>query len=177
MLPRIFRIKLLKKIAQTPPNLPTSGVSQTTVVSGSPPSFIASSYYPSTIIAFQAKNIPWINGLANLLNIATYYSSNGQVNLSWMRSNNFNFSTDQVPSTDLKNLMVFSKLVYGQLFTNSGAAYQQPLTPQEISDKIKILNSSQALNNLSAVQPTSQLSTKIGGNLRELIKNYLLQIK
>lgn len=173
------RLKILNKIAQaTPPaNLPTSSVANTKPVAGSPPSFKADDWYPSLRIGFQNKNVPWINGLANLLNTSLYYSSDGKTHLNWMRSVNFNFGTDQVPSVDLKNLMLFSKMVYQQLFTNLGQAYTQQLTPEQIAEKIQYLRTSQPFNNLSQVSPTGQLSTKIGGNLKTLIYNYLLQIK
>lgn len=172
------RLKLLGKIAQNvPQNLPTDSVANTTPITGSPPAFNASDYYPSMRIGFQTKNIPWINGLANLLNTSMFYAGGGKVSLPWMRSVNFTFGTDQVPSVDLRNIMNFTKLVYSQLFTNLGQAYQQPLTPEQIAEKIEILRNSQFYNNLSQVNPTGQLSTKIGGNLKTLINSYLLQIK
>ena len=172
------RLKILNKIAQTVPgNLPTDSVANTTPVTGSPPAFNASDYYPSFRIGFQAKNVPWINGLANLLNTSMYYASNGKVSLPWMRSVNFNFGADQVPSVDLRNIMNFTKLVYNQLFTNLGQAYEQPLTPEQIDEKIRLLKVSQFYNNLSQINPSGQLTIKIGGNLKTLINSYLLQIK
>lgn len=172
------RIKILKRIAQTalPTNLPTDATANNPVT-GSPPSFNATDYYPSITIGFTSKNVPWINGLVNLLNTSLFYASAGKVHIPWMRSVNFNFGTDQAPSVDLRNIMNFTKLVYNQIFTNLGQAYQQPLNPQQIAEKKRILLSSQAFNNLSQVNPSSQLSTKIGGNLKTLINNYLLQIK
>ena len=172
------RLKILNKIAQAalPTNLPTAATSNNPVT-GSPPAFNASDYYPSIIIGYTSKNMPWINGLMNLLNTSLFYTSSGKVHLPWMRSVNFNFGTDQVPSVDLKNIMNFTKLVYNQILTNLGQAYQQPLTPQQIAEKIRILTASQPFNNLSQVNPSGQLSTKIGGNLKTLINNYLLQIK
>lgn len=178
MLPRPLRLKLWEKIAQTPPsNLPTTQVAQTKTVSGSPPFFTASDWYPGIIIGFQAKNVPIINGLSNLLNTALFYMSNGQVHLPFLRQQNFIFSTDQYPDHNLRNLANFSKLIYQQIFTNMGVPYQQPLSPQQIAEKIALLRNSQFISNLSATNPTSQLATKISGNLRELITNYLLRIK
>lgn len=178
MLPRQLRLKLWEKIAQTPPaNTPTTQVAQTTTVSGSPPVFVASDWYPSVIVGFQSKNTPIINGLSNLLNTALFYTSNGQVHLPWMRQQNFVFGSDQFPDPNLRNLMNFSKLVYQQIFTNMGAPYQQPLTQPQIAEKIALLRNSPFLGNLSATNPTSQLATKISGNVRELITNYLLRIK
>lgn len=177
MLPRALRLQLWKKMAQTTPNLPTEQVAQTKPVSGSPPTFVASQWYPSMLVGFQAKNIPWINGLTNLLNVAMFYTSNGQISMPWMRQQNFIFGADQVPSVDLRNLMNFSKLIYQHFFTDLGQPYQQALTPQQIADKINLLRNSPFFTNLSATSPTGQLAAHIGGNLRELIRDYLQQIK
>lgn len=178
MLPRQLRLKLWEKMAQTPPpNLPTTQVAQTKTVSGSPPAFTATSWYPSIIVGFQAKSVPIINGLSNLLNTALFYTSDGKVHMPFLRQQNFIFSTDQYPDINLRNLANFSKLIYQQLFTNMGAPYQQALTPPQIAEKIALLRNSPFLGNLTATNPTSQLATKISGNVRELITNYLLQIK
>lgn len=161
------RLKILEKIAQT----------QTKSVAGSPPKFVASDIYPSIMTAFQSKNVPLINALADLLNTVMYYTSNGQVNMMQLRNNNFNLGTDQVISADLKNLMEFSKILYNQVFTNLGVDFKSPLSSQQISDKITVLKNSSYLNNLSNANLTGQVATKVSGNPKELIKNYLLQIK
>lgn len=174
-----FRIRVLEKLAQTmaPNNLPSAEVTSTQTVSGSPPSFNAADYYPGIIKGFTSRNISIINGLVNALNQGLYYTSNGQVHLPWMRSVNFNFGTDGVPSVDLKNLMGFSKQLYQLVFTNHGTEDNTELTPQEIAKRIAPLKTSQFINNLSTTNPMGQLSTKIGGNIKTIINNYLLQIK
>lgn len=169
------RITILAKIAQTA--LPQDTTTPNTVVSGSPPTFIASNFYPSMMVGLQAKNVPWVNGLANILNTALYYTSGGKVHMPWLRQTNFNFATDQAPSADLRNILNFSKLVYNQLFTNHGANFEQALIPEQIAERIRILANSSFFNNLSQVNPTGQLASKIGGNLKTIINDYLLQIK
>jgi hypothetical protein len=172
------RIKLLNRIGQAATGqMTTDEVNKMTSVAGTPPVFLASSIYPSLIIGFTAKNVPWINGLSNVLNEALYYSSNGQVNLTIMRNNNFTTDTSQMPSEDLKNIAIFCKMVYQYLFTNKGANFTQALTPQEISEKVNFLNNHQSLNNLPVSMSSGQLTAKLGGNLKTIIKNYLLQIK
>lgn len=174
-----LRKSFLNKLAQTSniSNLPTAEVAKTQSVSGSPPTFIATSYYPSYILAFSTKNIPIINGLSDVLNQALYYSSNGKVHLPWMRSVNFNITTSNIPSIDLRNLMEFSKQIYNQLYTNLGATYTKPLTKEEITSKVNLLRNSNYLNNLSSTNVISgQLGSKLGGNLKTIIHNYLLRI-
>lgn len=181
MLPRPIRLKLWTKIAQTVPvpgpnDQPSTQAAKPTSVSGSPPVFIASDWYPTIITGFQTKNMSKINHLADLLNLSLFYTSGGKINMRWMKEQNWTFSTEQFPSTDLRNLMNFSKLVYYHIFSDSGAPYQRSLTPEQINQKLNILRSSPFLNNLSAVNPTSQLATKIGGNIKTLITDSLLQI-
>jgi len=172
------RIKLLHKIAQNAVNqLTTDEVNKTNTVAGAPPVFTATSFYPTIITGFAAKNVPWINGLSNVLNDSLYYSSNGQINLTWMKNNNFNVGTTQIPSQDLKNIANFCKEVYQRLYTNLGTDFEQPLTTQQIAERVGYLNNNQYLNNLPLAMSSGQLTTKLGGNLKTIIKNYLLQIK
>lgn len=176
---RRARLEILKKIAQAslPAAVPSDEAAKTTVVAGSPPPFKASNAYPGIIVGLQAKNVPWVDGLADILNTSLYYSSNGQVSMPWMRQVNFSFSSDKSPSADLRNIMNFTKQVYNYLFTNLGSAYQQPLPADQLQEKIHTLQTSQFLSNLASANPTGQLATKLGGNLKTIITNYLLQIK
>jgi hypothetical protein len=165
-------MKFFKKIAQTA----VSTENETATVSGSPKAFMATDYYP-IILAFSSRNIPLIDGLSNVLNNALYYSSNGKNDLQWLKSINFNFDVSNVLSTDLRNIIGFAKQVYLQIYTNNGQIDKKALSSQEIADRINPLKYSQYLSNMSATGTNSQLNTKIGGNLRTLINNYLLQIK
>jgi|SRR6185436_6690582 len=173
-----LRLRIFEKLAQAnpPENLPTTQTAQTKTVSGSPPSFMATDYYPITL-AFSPRNTPIINVLSNLLNQALYYSSDGKIHLPWMRSVNFNFDTSNIPSVDLKNLMEFSKQIYNQIYTSNGKFDNRQLTAQEIFNRINPLKYSQYINNLSSTNPAGQLASKIGGNIKNFINNYLLQIK
>ena len=172
------KLAILKKLAQGATNeMVTDEVNKNKSVAGTPPSFTASSAYPSLVVGFGAKNVPWINGLSNILNDALYYTSNGQVYLQWLKSNNFGPGVSQVPSQDLKNIMTLSKVIYTYIYTNLGQDYKQALTSEEISQKINYIKSQESLNNLPTVNPFGQLNTKLGGNLKTIIQNYLLQIK
>lgn len=168
-----LRYKILYKLSQTADNLTTDGVNATKTVSGSPTPFIATDYYPNIILAFSSNNATIINKLIDVINMALYYTSNGKVDFQWMKSNNFNFTTSDIPSVDLKNLMNFSKEIYSQIFSSN----RQKLNPEEISQKINLLKNSKALQNISSTNPVGQLSGKIGGNIKVVINNYLLQIK
>jgi hypothetical protein len=94
-----------------------------------------------------------------------------------MENASYNFGTDSVPSVDLKNLMGFSKQIYSNLFTTNGAEYKRALTPEEIANKVQTLKSSSHLSNLSQSSPMGQLRSKLGGDVKTLINDILLQIK
>jgi hypothetical protein len=178
MLPRHFRQKFFAKIAQTTTsNMPTAQVAATTPVLGAPNPFVPSDWYPSIITGFTTRNIPIINGLANVLNMAIFYSSNGQMSLPILRQRNWIFDASQVPNADLRNLLNYAKLFYQQILTNLGENYTQALAPEQIKEKVNALQNSIYLSQLSSAQPAGQLAMHVGGNVRELIKNYLLQIK
>lgn len=162
--------------AAAPADLPTDGVTQTTTVSGTPPSFRPTDYYPGIMTGFTSKNVPIIDKLSDVLNLALFYNSGGKIHLPWMRAQNFNFSTD-VPSVDLKNLMGFAKQVYHTLYSNNGEQDKAQLTPEQIVQRIAPLKTSIFISNLSSSNPTGQLAAKLGGNAKTLLNDLLLQIK
>lgn len=174
-----LRNRVLNKIAQIEPpsNLPSEEVAKTKTVSGAPSYFDIVQYYPTIITAFGSQNMNWITKLVDVLNQALFYTSDGKIQLKWMQNNSFNFGVDSAPSPDLKNLMGFSKQIYSNLFTNNGSKYEKQLTTEEISKKIQTLKSSSFLSNLSQSNPMGQLQSKLGGNIKTLINDILLQIK
>lgn len=159
------RIKILNKIAQTKS------------VSGSPRSFNIATAYPTTTLGLGSKNIPALVKLGDLLNNALYYSSNGEKDLQWMKSINFNADTSGAMSVDLKNIILFCNLLYHNLMTNLGVDFKQQLSTDDIANRVRLLSTSQPLTSLSSTNTTSQLNSKIGGNLKTLILDALTQIK
>lgn len=174
-----LRHRILSKFAQmeAPENLPTEEVTQTKTVSGTPSHFDIVQYYPTIITAFGFQNMNWITKLVDVVNQALFYTSDGKIQFKWMENNSFNFSSDGVPSTDLRNLMGFTKQIHDNLFTNNGAEYKQALNSEEIKKKIQTLKSSSFLSNLSQSNPMGQLKSKLGGDVKTLINDILLQIK
>lgn len=174
-----LRLKILQKIAQstTTTDLPTAQVAATQSISGAPTSFVASNIYPTIVTGFTSRNIGYINALADLLNTCIFYSSNGQLDLNRMKTNNFSSGLTAVPSADLKNLMGFSKALYNIMFTNHGQDFKKQLSPQEIQQLINNLENNQFIQNLPSTNPVGQLATKVEGNIKTLIVNYLSNIK
>jgi len=162
------RIKILNRIAQD--------LLSKSSVSGSPRSFNIVSLYPTTVLGLTSKNISPLTKLADLLNNALYYLSDGEKDLEWMRTVNFSFDAS-IASGDLKNVMLFCKLFHTNLLTNLGADFTEALPATEIANRIRILSTSAPLINLSSTSITGQLNLKIGGNLKSLITQTLTQIK
>lgn len=162
---RKHRINILNKIAQSKS------------VSGSPRNFNIATVYPTTTLGLSSKNIPALVKIGNLLNNALYYLSNGEKDLQWMKSINFNADTSGAMSVDLKNIILFCNLLYHNLMTNLGVDFKQQLSEDEITNRVRLLSTSQPLTSLSSINATSQLNSKIGGNLKTLILEALTQIK
>jgi hypothetical protein len=169
-----FRMKWLFVLAEDA--LPTKELADSKPVAGNPQPFNAITLYPGMITAFSHNNANIIAGLANILNIALYYSSNGQKDLMDLKNLNFIFDTSAIPSVDLKNLMSVSKQFYNLLLTDHGLSYEKALSKEEIKEKVTELRNSQFLVNLSSTNTGSLLSSKIGGNVKNIINNYLLRI-
>lgn len=172
---RRLRLKILKKIAQNTPAPSTDPTVKS--VAGSPPDFNVITLYPTLTRGLNATNAGIINKLCHSLNDALYYSSDGKIHLPWMKSVNFNYDTSGATSTNLKNLMLFARLLYQNLITDQGNNFKEPLTPEQIKERVDRLTQSQPLNNLSSTNLGSQMGTKVGGDLKTVIRNYLLQIK
>jgi hypothetical protein len=94
-----------------------------------------------------------------------------------MQNNSFNFGIDNVPSVDLKNLMGFAKQLHSTIFTNNGEQDDRALNSEEIGKRIATLKNSSFLSNLSTSNPMGQLQSKLGDNVKSLIKDTLNQIR
>ena len=172
-----LRMRVLEKLAQiNTTSLPSDQAAQTKPTTAAPPAFQASAIYPGIRYGFNTASIPIIDAFVSLLNTAVHYASNGAVNFQTFRNDSFNFDASIAPSVDQKNLMNLSKRVYHTLL-NNGQAYKQALTGKQVSDMVDMILASPEFNNLSHVSPTGLLATKIQGNLKTLITNYLTYLK
>lgn len=168
MLPIQKRKEFFYKLSQTAmPPVPTEQTVNQTPNIGPPPTFIASNIYPSLTKGFSSGAVTIINNLSTYINNALFYASAGEYSLPKLYNLNFNFSPTIIPDAnrDLKNLTLFAKQIYSEIY-NAGNAYSVPLKEKEFKDKITTLLGSFYLNNLSQVNPTSQLSIKMGGNIK-----------
>jgi hypothetical protein len=168
-------MKILKKAIEKLPDLPTDQVVKTSPVSGNLTAFVASSKYPSLKNAFQSSAITRINELSEYLNKVLFYSSTGSYDMNKLFQKSFNYSASDIPpySKDLKYILLFCKDIYNIIY-NSGLAYNNKFLDKETYlDKFNSLLKNQHLNNLSQVNPASELASKVSGNTKADIKNYL----
>jgi len=161
------RLKILTKIAQqaTTPTAPT-----TTMVP--PPGFQASSIFGWLGSVYNTQTVSSLNNLCSTLNIALHYVSNGQFNWQVLRGNGFQVDPSGAPNVDAKNLINLSMLTY-QTLLNAGNKPPQQVSPSQIATWVGMLSNSQALMNLSQVNPTGVIAQKIPGNLKDTILTYL----
>jgi hypothetical protein len=167
-----LRKEILTKLAQTTPAAPTTP----NKVIPAPPSFIASNVFPSLTSGYNPASIIIINNLMSLLNTALQYASGGSVNLQTFRNNNFNVDPGSAPSPDQKNLTILAKMAYN-LFLNKGNPFGKLLAGKQISIFVDQILASPAFQNLSQINPTGPLATKIQGNLKTIIQDNLTHLK
>lgn len=160
-----YRIKWLKVIAQITDQKP---------VISDPQPFIASNNYTTISIAYGSTATQSINKLIDLINNALFHISNGKFDFHWMKSNNFSFGVSDISIPELKCLMQFSKTIYYFLL-NNGQPFKNPLTKEQIKNRIDLIKQSQDLNSLPSTIYTK--SKKVPNNLKTLINNYLTSIK
>jgi hypothetical protein len=173
MISKKLRRKFLQKISQTTTPT-TTGTTPTTI--SSPPSFTASSVYPGISTGYNSGSLTIINNFVSLLNTALHYASNGQVNFQTLRNDNFNFDPSGATSVDQRNLMGIAARVY-RSFLNSGQRFTKPLIGEQIAKMADLITFSPEFNNLSQVNPTGPLATKLQGNIKSLITNYMTYLK
>ncbi len=135
---------------------------------GTPPSFLASARY-ALILGFEQNAVFQIDKIVNYLNQALFYASGGKYNLNYLAQNNFNIT---VPTSDreVRLLLGFSKDLYTWLL-NNGAPYKEKLNKEAFEYRINKLLSTYSLNNLSQVNVTGPLASKLGNIKVELINS------
>jgi hypothetical protein len=163
-------MRIFKKLAQTT-------TPSTTTVIGTPTPFLVTELYPSVILGLNGRNINFINLLGELLNKTIYYMSNGEIKMYELKQSSFNSGTTSVKDPLLKHVIDFAALVHNNLFTNKDEQYKKELTPEEIKAITQELLSSSELSVIPSSNPTSFLTSKIGGNLKEFIIKYLSNIR
>lgn len=166
------RFEIWIKLAQQAPAAGTTPATQQASIPPPPPSFQASAAYGWMTRAYNSYTVTTLNNLIATLNVALHYSSNGKYNFLILRNSAFQVDPSAATSVDTKNLLNLALLIY-RTYLNHGNPLPQAATAQQIQTWNGMISNSQALLNLSQLNPTGQISQKIPGNLRENILNFL----
>ena len=161
-----FRWRLLQKLSQ-------QGAQAASPVTNVPPPTL-----PSILIAhlhegYNGATVQLIVSLVQQLNAALHYASNGQDNFQKIIDNNLDLSG---AASDEKNIGALCKRMY-ITFLNSRNAFTSKVTGKNITTWATAIVNSPEYNNLSQINPTGILATKLHGNLKSIILDYMNQIK
>jgi len=168
-------IKLLAQ--QLPATTPASNTKAgPTTVPGSPTAFDPYSYFPTLTTGWGSNNVAPIRQLTNTLNWAIYILTSGQLDMNKLRATNFVVDVSKYPDTIARIVIKIALLSFKMIY-NNGAAYQQVLAPEVKTQRLQILKNAIASLQLPDGGVNALLTTKIGGNIKQVILDTLQQIK
>lgn len=122
---------------------------------------------------YNPETVTLIINLVNYLNTFLHYSSLGKDNFQKLSTNNLDLSGATGPH---KNIGLISKKVFQTLLNNKNT-FSDKVSANLINQWCNTIISMPEFNNLTSVNPTSQLATKLPSNLKTLILNLLNLIK
>jgi hypothetical protein len=162
------RLKIITKLAQAQPTQPT-----TTTPTLAPPPAPPSDLFSYLNEGYNGPTAQLITGLTGQLNSALYYASQGKDNFQKIINNNLDLSG---AAPDNKNVGMISQKFYNT-FLNRKNPFTKKIDGSVIRNWSDTLLNSSEYNNLSQINPTGLLATKLQGNLKTIIQNYINQIK
>src|SRR5574338_914218 len=166
---KTLRHRILTKLAQTQTPQSNTTPAQSVAAPTAPPedlfSYLAEGYNGATVALLRR--------LTTQLNNALHYATNGRFNFQSIVNNNMELS-GQTP--DAKNVGLLSKRIYDTFLNKKNPFNNKKVLPTTIHQWTGAITSSPEYNNLSQINPTSQLSIKIGGNLKPEILSYMTSI-
>lgn len=165
-----LRQRILTKLAQTTPTT----TEEKPVLA--PPPAVPTILFSHLGEGYTAGTVAFLAQLVSLLNTAAHFASQGKDNFQKFVNSGFNFDGSNSFSPDQKHINLLSKTLYNT-FLNRSNPFAQKVAPKQIHAWADAMMSSDDFNSLSQVNPSSQLATKLPGNLKTTIQNVLNQIK
>lgn len=165
-----FRQRILTKLAQTQtPQSDTTPV-QSVAAPASPPGDL----FAHLAEGYNGATIPLLTGLTGQLNTALHYATNGKYNFQSIINNNMDLSG---VTSDAKNIGGLSQRFYNTFLNRKNSFNGKKVLAATINNWVGDVTNSGEYNNLTQINPTSQLATKLGSNLKSEILNYMNAIK
>lgn len=168
MRPASLRRRILNKIAQTQPTQ-----NEATSPALAPPPAVPGDVYAQLNQGFNAETVNLLKALTNYLNIALYYASDGKDSIQKISNNNMDLSG---ASPAHKNIGTIAKNIY-DTFLNKKNPFTKKIVPASIHQWTSNIINSPEYNNLSQVQPSGNLATKLPGNIKTTILDHINLIK
>lgn len=161
-----LRLRILTKMAQAQPTAPAKVIP--------PPPAVPSVLFSHLNEGFSAATVPLLVQVADVLNTAVHYASDGYDNFQKFINTSFSFS-NSATSPEQRDLRGLCKELYKNLL-NSGNAFKEKAPPQQIHNAVASFLNSGEFSNLSQVSPTGQLAIKVP-NLKGSLQDSMNQIK
>lgn len=160
-----LRHRILTKLAQTPAApTPTKTLGPVPPIPG-----VLLTQLPN---GYGAGTIPFIVQVVNELNTALHYASEGADNFQKIMDN----ATANLSNPDWKHIHNVAKQFY-TTFLNSKNPFAKPVPTSTIHQWADAIISNSDFTSFSHINPTSQLATKLQGNLKTDIERFLDSIK
>lgn len=128
--------------------------------------------------SYNSASVRYLSYILHMIHVALHYASMGKYNLLKNQSNIGSLDPSGATSVDAKNLILLAQLIY-RTFLNNGQAFNNPPDGAQIATWINTITTSQALSNLSQLNPTGPAAQnlRLDGSFRQNIINYLGYLK
>jgi hypothetical protein len=164
-----LRQRILKKVAQDQGAQPTATPA---VIPPPPPA--PSILFSHLSEGYNGGTVSLIISLTQQLNKALHYASNGKANFQKIIDGNLDLSG---ADPDEKNVGTLCKKWYVTFLNSRNTFAGQKVPGKTIATWVNDIITSPEYGNLSQVNPTSALATKLPGNLKTIIQDSTNQIK
>ena len=162
-----LRLRILKKLSQAQTPQPDQMPSVLP-----PPPTVPADLFSHLAEGYNGSTVSVLILLINQLNNALHYASGGKGKFQDIINNNIDLSS----STDYKNIGTVSQIIFNS-FLNKKNSFNNKVSPSNIKSWADALTMNSDYNNLSLIKSNSFLATKLQGNLKTIIQNYINQIK
>lgn len=168
MIARVLRKKIINKLAQAQKAQTTE-----TTFTLAPPPTIPGDIFAHLNEGYNGGTTALLSGLINYLNTALYYASQGKDSIQRISTNSMDLSG---ATPDHRNIGMIAKKVF-DTFLNKKNPFPKKVLGTVIKQWADTILTMPEYNNLTQIRPTGMIATKLQGNLKTIILDYLNSIK